>query len=78
MVCFDGKLPKDVTLTNVYLNIEAHLQKTKIVCRIKIFFFSSYFPFFLKNLANEKLFNFLVNKVQPALDRVCRFNSSKF
>ncbi|CAF5008095.1 unnamed protein product [Rotaria sp. Silwood1] len=50
LVCFDGKLPKDVTLTNVYLKIEGHLQKTKT------------------NLANEKLFDFLVNKVQPVLD----------
>ncbi|CAF2135393.1 unnamed protein product [Rotaria magnacalcarata] len=29
LVCFDGKLPKDVTLTNVYLKIEVLLQKTK-------------------------------------------------
>ncbi|CAF1342072.1 unnamed protein product [Adineta steineri] len=49
LVCFDGKIPKDVTLTNVYLNIESHLQKTKA------------------NLANEKLFEFLVTKVQPVL-----------
>lgn len=32
LVCFDGKLPKDVTLTNVYLKIESLLQKTKSVC----------------------------------------------
>ncbi|CAF0814816.1 unnamed protein product [Adineta ricciae] len=51
LVCFDGKLPKDVALTNVYLNIEAHLQKTKT------------------SLANEKLFTFLVDKVQPVLDK---------
>ncbi|CAF2742413.1 unnamed protein product [Rotaria sp. Silwood2] len=49
LVCFDGKLPKDVTLTNVYLKIESHLQKTKTV-------------------SNEKLFDFLVDKVQPVLD----------
>ncbi|CAF4422129.1 unnamed protein product, partial [Adineta steineri] len=49
LVCFDGKIPKDVTFTNVYLNIESHLQKTKA------------------NLANEKLFEFLVTKVQPVL-----------
>jgi hypothetical protein len=32
LVCFDGKIPKDVTLTNIYLKIETHLQKTKTVC----------------------------------------------
>jgi hypothetical protein len=31
LVCFDGKIPKDVTLTNIYLKIENHLQKTKTV-----------------------------------------------
>jgi len=51
LVCFDGKLPRDVALINVYLKIETQLQKTKT------------------NLANEKLFNFLVDKVQPVLDK---------
>jgi len=31
LVCFDGKIPKDVELTNIYLRIESLLQKTKSV-----------------------------------------------
>lgn len=36
LVCFDGKIPKDVSSTNIYLKIEAHLQKSKSVCFIRI------------------------------------------
>ena len=42
LVCFDGKLPKDVALTNVYLNVEVHLQKTKTVCRQNWFRFRNF------------------------------------
>ena len=42
LVCFDGKIPKDITLTNVYLKIENHLQKTKTVC-LNIHRFISFF-----------------------------------
>jgi hypothetical protein len=31
LVCFDGKIPRDVALTNIYLKIEVQLQKTKNV-----------------------------------------------
>lgn len=48
LVCFDGKIPKDVTLTNVYLKIENHLQKTKTVCRDKRIFEFYIFSFILR------------------------------
>ena len=44
LVCFDGKIPKDVTSTNIYLKIESHLQKTKPVCLNTVDSFGG-FPF---------------------------------